>query len=143
MHVMDPDRVDEKSRAASRAGNAGAAMPADDRHTFTSGAMSSGRKPRYDLIPTQALRRIANRFEEGVDKYGQDNWRKGIHDTMWLLDRTNHAIEHLKKIQANLHSGLTQISLDDDAAAVAWAAIIIMEAESERAPKVENAPPRS
>src|SRR5688572_28092504 len=52
----------------------------DVKHTFSSGASSSGRKPRYDLIPLWALERIAKRFQIGAEKYGENNWQKGVDD---------------------------------------------------------------
>jgi len=101
----------------------------DDRHTFASGAMSSGLKPRYDLIPTYALERIARRFELGAAKYGENNWVKGAQDRAFILDRINHAIEHLLHI-ADLIKGPNVVpwrDIDDDAAAVVWGAICVME----------------
>lgn len=100
----------------------------DDRHTFASGAMSSGRKPRYDLIPTEALARIAARFEYGAIKYGENNWQKGVHDKAYILDRINHAIEHLMNLKDHVHYGdrLEEL-VDDDAAAIILNVIFVME----------------
>ena len=39
------------------------------------------------LIPPEALRRLACRFEDGAAKYGRDNWQKGI-----PISRYNDAI---------------------------------------------------
>lgn len=33
-------------------------------------------KPRYDLIPTLMLKRLAELYGRGAKKYGDDNWRK-------------------------------------------------------------------
>jgi hypothetical protein len=30
------------------------------------------------LIPPEAIRRLARRFEDGAERYGRDNWQKGI-----------------------------------------------------------------
>lgn len=106
---------------------------ADDRHTFSSGAKSSGTKPRYDLIPTWALQRIARRFELGAAKYGVDNWKKGLGDREFILDRINHAIDHLLIIRDRIRSGGIQIPTgDDDAAAVVLNAIFVMGYEMEQ-----------
>lgn len=33
-------------------------------------------KPRYDLIPTNILKRLADLYARGAEKYGPDNWHK-------------------------------------------------------------------
>lgn len=33
-------------------------------------------KPRFDLIPTEGLRRLADLYARGAEKYGDDNWKK-------------------------------------------------------------------
>lgn len=32
-------------------------------------------KPRYDLIPPELLKRLAELYARGSEKYGDDNWR--------------------------------------------------------------------
>lgn len=64
---------------------------------FESGAKSSEQKPRYDLIPVEALRREAVRMAEGAAAHGVNNYRKGANDPAFVTDRVNHAIEHLLK----------------------------------------------
>ena len=90
-----------------------------------SGAKSSERQPRYDLIPATALRRVVRRFELGAEKHGEGNWKKGIGDPAWLLDRVNHAITHLYKVAEEIKAGYRD--KDDNAAAVAWAGLILSE----------------
>jgi hypothetical protein len=100
----------------------------DEIHQFSSGAKSSGRKPRYDLIPAHALERIARRFELGAEKYGVNNWKKGADDKDFILDRINHAIEHLLIMKDRIHDDEGYGSaVDDDAAAVCLNAIFVME----------------
>lgn len=65
--------------------------------TFESGAKSSEAKPRYDLIPVDALRREAIRMAEGARAHGERNYQKGAGDQAFITDRVNHAIEHLLK----------------------------------------------
>lgn len=61
---------------------------------FETGAVrSNDRVPRYGLIPEVGLRRLAETCTEGADKYGVDNWRKGIPASN-LLD---HALNHLER----------------------------------------------
>lgn len=33
-------------------------------------------KPRYDLIPGELLKRLADLYARGAEKYGDDNWQK-------------------------------------------------------------------
>ena len=47
-------------------------------------------KGRYDLIPGEALERVAVVLEDNLESHGEDNWR--------LIDRQeqlNHAIAHI------------------------------------------------
>jgi hypothetical protein len=62
--------------------------------TFTSGATSSEAKPRYDLIPPTALKRLAERFGYGARKHGDHNYKQGYRDHEFVRDRINHLIEH-------------------------------------------------
>jgi hypothetical protein len=64
---------------------------------FASGARSSEEKPRYDLIPVEALRREAIRMAEGARAHGVNNYRVGVHDPAFITDRINHLIEHAVK----------------------------------------------
>jgi hypothetical protein len=92
---------------------------------FPSGARSSGNKSRYDLLPVWALQRIAARFAIGADRYGEDNWKRGMQDPEWTIDRLNHAIEHLyDAIQAIKLGGIPH--RDDDLSAVIVNAIFAM-----------------
>lgn len=60
-----------------------------DRTEFATGAVRDAMsgKGLPSLIPPEALRRLARRFEDGATKYGRDNWQKGI-----PLSRYNDAI---------------------------------------------------
>jgi len=65
------------------------------RRQFEDGAvrdMSVG-KGRYDLLPTRAIRRLAQHYEAGCQKYGNKNWLKGIP----LSSFTDSALRHLFK----------------------------------------------
>ena len=46
---------------------------------------------RYDLVPTEGLRRLAETYGEGSLKYTDDNWHKGMEDKGLI----NHALAHL------------------------------------------------
>lgn len=91
-----------------------------------SGARSSEHQPRFDLIPANGLRRLARRFELGAVKHGEDNWRKGLGDRDWLLERINHAHNHLHRLAASIKGPIFDVT-DDDAAAVAWCGVVLCE----------------
>lgn len=48
------------------------------RIEFTSGFCRdiADEKPRYDLIPPELLKRLAEMYARGAQKYGDDNWKK-------------------------------------------------------------------
>jgi len=50
------------------------------REDFDGGAVrdTDDNKPRYDLIPPTALRRLAMHYANGAKKYDEHNWVKGI-----------------------------------------------------------------
>jgi hypothetical protein len=68
-----------------------------EKATFSSGATSTSEKPRYDLIPVTALRRLAERFGYGARKHGDHNYKAGFADAEFIRDRMNHMIEHAVK----------------------------------------------
>lgn len=58
---------------------------------FAGGAKSSKLDVRYDLIPLEGLKRVAMTCAEGAEKYGVDNWKKGIPTSANI----NHALNHI------------------------------------------------
>lgn len=119
----------------------------EQTHAFTSGAKSSGKLPRFDLIPWHYFAaRLARRYELGLEKYSEDNWKKGLHDPAFILDRANHMLEHAHRAVERLRLYLNnykspQECMDDDLAAVIWGAIFLMAAEEARPAAVPPAPP--
>lgn len=51
-----------------------------ERQGFDTGAVrdTDEGKPRYELLPITALKRIALHYAKGAKKYNDDNWRKGM-----------------------------------------------------------------
>jgi len=51
-----------------------------ERQEFTTGAVRDTQqdKPRFDLIPPHALKRVAEVYTRGAIKYDEWNWFKGI-----------------------------------------------------------------
>lgn len=87
----------------------GAAVVHDDTYTrilqkqamtINNGPPAGAKTDRepFDLvqIPLEAERRLGAIFKEGEQKYGRGNWRSGVGDKGYQLERANHAIKHLK-----------------------------------------------
>lgn len=69
-------------------------------------------KGRYDLLPAEAIHLVAKHFEEGAEKYGNSNWKRG-QPLSWFLD-------------SGLRHGFSILGGDeseDHAAAWAWNAL--------------------
>jgi dATP/dGTP diphosphohydrolase len=66
------------------------------RNAFTTGSQRDTQdgKGRYDLIPTTVLKRLAQHYENGAIKYGDNNWQKG----QPLHQYYNSAVRHLNAI---------------------------------------------
>lgn len=67
-----------------------------DRTEFPSGAvrdLSEG-KGRFDLLPWCAIMRLAKHFEAGAEKYGPDNWQKGIPAHSFLDSAFRHLVKY-------------------------------------------------
>ena len=77
-------------------------------------------KGRFDLIPFRGLLRVARQFEGGGEKYGFNNWQKGIP----LRTYANSALRHLLKYLAGWKD-------EDHLAAVAWNILCLIYTEEE------------
>lgn len=96
---------------------------------FSTGAVRSSDKAgvRYDLISPIGLRRIAETYQEGYNKYGAFNWERG----MPISDILNHAIAHIYAYLEGKPTG------EDDLAHAAWNLIAAMHME-ETHPHLEH-----
>ncbi len=67
------------------------------RSEFDTGAVRDGQegKGRFDLIPYEALERVAKVFEGGAKKYAERNWEKGIPTHRFMDSGLRHAMKHL------------------------------------------------
>jgi hypothetical protein len=92
-----------------------------------SGALSSSKKIRYDLLPRTFLERIAERFELGTRKYPPFNYKQGLEDKEFIIDRLNHLQEH---VQAYLSPKDSDDWNDDNLAGIGWAVSFLMECET-------------
>lgn len=97
------------------------------KHTHKSGATSSGNYPKYYLIPLCFIRRTAERFTYGAERHGEYNWKKGLKDRDFILDRLSHAMVHLQKAMDNIAQN--RPSTDDDLGGVACNVAMAMEYE--------------
>jgi hypothetical protein len=88
------------------------------RQEFKSGAVRDNQsgKGRYDLLPTRAIRRLAEHYENGAVKYGDNNWLKGIP----LKRMMDSALRHIFKAL----EGQTD---EDHLTAAAWNILGIIE----------------
>lgn len=73
-------------------------------------------KGRYDLLPPHAIRRLAQLYERGADKYGDRNWEQGQPLSRYLDSGMRH-----------LFAVLNGEVDEDHAAAVVWNLMGYME----------------
>jgi hypothetical protein len=87
------------------------------REEFKTGSRRDTRegKGRFDLIPPGPLRRLAQLYERGAQKYGDHNWQKGQPLSRYL----DSAYRHLVAVAEGQED-------EDHLAAVAWNAFSLM-----------------
>ena len=77
------------------------------RVTFKSGAVRdvTEGKIRWDLLPVEALKRVAQHYTTGAKKYTDNNWKKGI--------PTGRFIEGVCRHWAQYRMSLTEVGRND------------------------------
>lgn len=75
-------------------------------------------KPRYDLIPALPLRRLADLYARGAEKYGEFNWQKGQPVSRYYASLFRH-----------MQQWAEGDATEDHLAAVAWNAFAIIWTE--------------
>lgn len=92
-----------------------------ERSEYESGAVrdNSLGKGRFDLIPFQAMMRLAKHYEAGSLKYSPRNWEKGMNISRYC----DAALRHMFKYIAGFND-------EDHLAAVAWNVFAIMHHEA-------------
>ena len=82
-----------------------------EREQFETGSRRDSRagKGRFDLIPTQPLRELAVHYEQGAEKYGDENWKKG----QPLMRYVDSALRHINALIAGERT-------ENHAIAAAW-----------------------
>jgi len=65
------------------------------KETFPEGAQRDSQKgkPRYDLIPPRALKRVADLYTKGAEHYGDRNWEKGMKFSRFFASLLRHAYQ--------------------------------------------------
>lgn len=93
-----------------------------ERAEFSTGAVRSrdAEHVRYDLISSVGLRRLAETYAEGAEKYSDWNWQKGF---PWS-DTLNHAIRHIELWRAGDQT-------EDHLAHAAWNLFALMQFEQD------------
>jgi hypothetical protein len=101
-----------------------------ERSVYGSGAQRDNHegKGRFDLIPSQAMFRLARWFEMGAKKYSDRNWEKGMDISRYV----DAILRHAEKYKAGCND-------EDHAAAIAWNAFAIMHHEDEH-PELQDLP---
>ena len=102
------------------------------RTEYDTGAMRENApgKGRFDLIPFQALMRLAKHYENGRHKYTERNWEQGMPIGRYY----DAAFRHLIKYADGWND-------EDHLAAVLWNVAAIMHHEAEL-PKFQDLPKR-
>lgn len=86
-------------------------MQNEKNKTYASGAVRSGSLPRFRDIDYGFLRRVAEAFSEGAERYekgfppGQKNWKKG--DVAFAVDVLDHMLSHTLLLKEQLLALLT------------------------------------
>lgn len=91
------------------------------RQEFDTGAKRDTQdgKPRYDLVPIASLKRLAELYARGSEKYSEGNWVKGMPYSRIYSSMYRHMIQWAE--------GDTS---EDHLAAVAWNAFALMHFDS-------------
>lgn len=105
------------------------------RREFSTGAVRDmGNEPdgspkgRFDLIPWEVIWDLAKHFQKGADKYGPNNWQKGIDANSYFDSAQRHLVKH--------HLGHTD---EDHAIAALWN-ICCMIWEERYSPRAQHPP---
>jgi hypothetical protein len=77
------------------------------RSEFDTGAVRDAMsgKGMPSLVPIEALRAVSKRFEDGANKYGRDNWKKGIPLSRYVDSLYRHLWQLMEDDQSEDHGG--------------------------------------
>lgn len=74
-------------------------MDSGKREEFATGSVRDTQigKGRFDLLPFHALTRLAQHFENGAVKYGDNNWRRGQNTRRYMSSALRHLTKYMLK----------------------------------------------
>ena len=104
-----------------------------ERQDFPTGArrdVQTG-KGRFDLLPYAPIKRLAQLYERGAEKYGDANWRKGIPISRCYSSLLRHAFQAL--------AGDTE---EDHLSALVFNAFCIMQYQADEREDLNDLPPK-
>lgn len=83
------------------------------RQAYASGAIRERAvgKGRYDLIPPEALRALAEMFEKGALKYGDRNWERGLPLDTFIDSGMRHLVKLMDGDDDEDHAALAMINM--------------------------------
>jgi len=90
------------------------------RSEFETGAVRDAMegKGMPSLLPIDALRAASKRFEDGANKYGRDNWTKGIPLSRYIDSLYRHLWQFIEGDESEDHAG-----------AIVWNAMCLVQTE--------------
>tara|TARA_B100001093_G_scaffold252714_1_gene241846 strand:- start:419 stop:814 length:396 start_codon:yes stop_codon:yes gene_type:complete len=90
------------------------------RSEFDTGAVRDAMegKGMPSLLPIAALRAASKRFEDGANKYGRDNWTKGIPLSRYIDSLYRHLWQFMEGDESEDHAG-----------AIVWNAMCLVQTE--------------
>jgi len=66
------------------------------QHTATGGEREAPTgKGRFDLLPPEALIRLAKHYENGANKYAARNWEKGLYLSRYIDSAFRHLVQFM------------------------------------------------
>jgi len=109
--------------AAGDEGKGFKTLDSGKRAQYETGAVrdAGSNKGRFDLLPVNALKRLAQLYERGAVKYAARNWEKGIPVERMFDSAIRHVFQALSGDQS-----------EDHLAGAAWNILGIMEYEERR-----------
>ena len=54
-------------------------------------------KPRMSLVPHEELTRLMHRYREGAEKYGENNWMKGMTTSVFYDSAQRLSLIHISE----------------------------------------------
>ena len=80
------------------------------RTTSSTGGEKGVKPERYDLIPVEALAKVAQLYGKGAEKYAEHNWRKGYEWSKSYQALQRHANEFWKGVDLDPEMGLPHLA---------------------------------